>query len=91
MDREPEIMGSHYQLDLEHLPWPVNVLKFNGAVSDMRNGDDMTATLRDPDVVGNLCQLLGSQADLLYEVRQTDSEYRIKVVKKGPGKREKRS
>ena len=90
MDREPGIMGSHYQLDLEHLPWPVSVLKFNGTVSDMRSGDDMTATLRDPDVVGNLCQLLGSQADLHYEVRRTDSEYRIKVVKKSPGKREKR-
>jgi TusA-related sulfurtransferase len=90
MDREPGIMGSHYHIDLEHLPWPVSVLKFNGTVSDMRSGDDMTATLRDPDVVGNLCQLLSSQADLLYEVQQTDSEFRIKVVKGSPGQHEKR-
>ena len=79
----PEIMGNHYQLHLEHYPWPVSLLKFNGAISAMRTGDDMIATLRDPDVFGNICMLLGNQPDLDYEVRQTDAEYRIQVIKGG--------
>ena len=74
-------MGSLYHIQLEHLPWPVSVLKFNGAVSAMRTGDEMTASLQDPDVLGNICQLLGSRPDLLYEVQQTGEEYRIQVVK----------
>ncbi len=78
-------MDSHYHIHLEHLPWPVSVLTFNGAVSAMRNGDDMIATLRDPDVVGNICQLLGCLSDLHYEVRQIDGDYHIQVVKGRPG------
>ena len=83
-------MGNHDHLHLEHLPRPVSVLKFNGAVGAMRTGDDMTATLRDPDVVGNLCQLLGGQSDLLYEVRQRDADYCIQVLKGRSGRRDKR-
>ena len=76
-------MGSHYHLHLEHHPWPVSLLKFNGAVSALQSGDDMIVTMRDPDVVGNICLLLGSQPDLHYEVRQNHAHYHIQVVK-GP-------
>jgi hypothetical protein len=74
-------MDSHSELHLEHLPWPISVLTFNGAVNALRTGDDMTAILRDPDVVGNLCQLLGNQPNLRYEVRQIDTDYCIQVFK----------
>ena len=80
---ERGIMGSHYHIQLGHLPWPVSVLTFNGAVSAMRSGDDMIATIRDPDVVGNICLLLGNQPDLRYEVREADAQYHIQVIK-GP-------
>lgn len=43
----------------------------------------MIATIRDPDVFGNICTLLSNQLDLDYEVRQTDAEYRIQVIKGG--------
>ncbi len=79
-------MGSHYQLHLEHIPWPISVLKFNNAVSAMRTGDDMIVTMRDPDVVENICQLLGSRSDLHYEAQQNDAEYSIHVVKGKPGR-----
>ena len=82
------IMDRHNHLHLENLPWPVSVLTFNGAVRAMRTGDELTATLRDPDVVGNLCLLLGSQADLQYDVRQTAAGFRIEVARGGcPGRR----
>jgi TusA-related sulfurtransferase len=74
-------MCRHLQIHLEDLPWPVNVLKFNQVVYDMQPGDDMTATIRDADVVGNLQQLLRSQPTLHFDVSQTDADYRIRVTK----------
>jgi hypothetical protein len=47
----------------------------------MQPGDDMTATIRDADVVGNLQQLLRSQPTLHFDVSQTDADYRIRVTK----------
>ena len=76
------IMGRHLHLHLEDLPWPVNVLKFNQAVYDMQPGDDMLATLNDLDVVGNLQQLLSSQAEVYFDVFQTNTDYRIRVTKR---------
>ena len=75
-------MGRHLQINLENLPWPVNVLKFNQAVYDMQSGDDMLATVNDSDVVGNLQQLLNSQAEVDYDVFQTHTDYRIRVTKR---------
>jgi hypothetical protein len=65
-------MCRHLHLNLEELPWPVNVLKFNQVVYDMQPGDDMIATIKDADVVGNLQQLLDSQPELHFDVSQTD-------------------
>ena len=84
-------MSSLYQLHLEHLPWPISVLKFNGAVSALRAGDVMIATVQDMDVVGNICQLLGSQPDLRYEIQKTDAAYRIQVVKGKPNRWDNRA
>ena len=47
-------MCRHLHINLEDLPWPLNVLKFNQAIYEMQPGDDMIATIKDPDVVGNL-------------------------------------
>jgi TusA-related sulfurtransferase len=74
-------MCRHLHLNLEELPWPVNVLKFNQVVYDMQPGDDMIATIKDADVVGNLQQLLDSQPELHFDVSQTDEDYRIRVTK----------
>lgn len=74
-------MCRHLHINLEDLPWPVNVLKFNQVVYDMQPGDDMIATIKDADVVGNLQQLLVSQPELHFDVSQTDTDYRIRVTK----------
>lgn len=75
-------MGRHLHIHLENLPWPVNVLKFNQAVYDMQPGDDMLATISDADVVGNLQQLLSSQAEVDFDVFRTHTDYRIRVTKR---------
>jgi TusA-related sulfurtransferase len=74
-------MSRHLHINLEDLPWPVNVLKFNQAVYEMQPGDDMIATVNDADVVGNLRQLLSSQSELRFAVFQTDADYRIEITK----------
>jgi TusA-related sulfurtransferase len=75
------MMCRHLQLHLEDLPWPVNVLKFNQVVSDMQPGDEMMATIKDADVVGNLQQLLCSQPELRFDVSRTEVDYCIRVTK----------
>jgi TusA-related sulfurtransferase len=75
-------MRRHLHINLEQFPWPVNILKFNQAVYDMRPGDDMIATINDADVVGNLQQLLSSQAEVVFDVFQTNTDYRIRVTKR---------
>lgn len=48
----------------------------------MQPGDDMLATVNDADVVGNLQQLLRSQAEVDFDVFQTNTDYRIRVTKR---------
>jgi len=74
-------MSRHLHINLEDLPWPVNVLKFNQTVNDLQPGDDIIATINDADVVGNLQQLLSSQSELRFDVSQTNTDYRIRVTK----------
>ncbi|BBO70180.1 hypothetical protein DSCA_41100 [Desulfosarcina alkanivorans] len=74
-------MCRHLHINLEDLPWPVNVLKFNQMVHDMQPGDDVTATIKDADVVDNLQQLLGNRAGLHFDVFQAETDYRIRVTK----------
>jgi hypothetical protein len=74
-------MCRHLHIQLDDIPWPVSVLKFNQALHDLQSGDGMTATVKDADVVGNLQLLLDSQPDLRFTVDQTDSDYRIQVTK----------
>jgi TusA-related sulfurtransferase len=75
-------MVGHHQLHLEDLPWPLSVLNFNRALDTLKPGDDMQVTLRDPDVVGNLRQLLGSLPGLSYDIKRIGETFRILVVKK---------
>lgn len=74
-------MSRHLHINLEDLPWPVNVLKFYQAVYEMKPGDDMIATINDADVVANLQQILSSQSELRFDVSQTNTDYRIRVTK----------
>ena len=46
----------------------------------MQPGDDTLATLNDLDVVENLQQLLSSQAEVDFDVFQTNTDYRIRVT-----------
>ena len=75
-------MCRHLHINLEDLPWPVSVLKFNQAVYDMQPGDDMVATIKDANVVSNLRLLLGGQPDVRFEMSRTDTDYRIRVSKR---------
>jgi hypothetical protein len=75
-------MCRHLRINLENLPWPVNILTFNRVVYDMQPGDDMIASLNDVDVVGNLQQLLSNQAEVDFDVFQTNANYRIRVTKR---------
>jgi hypothetical protein len=72
------------QLNLDDLPWPLSLLKFDQAVYELRAGDDMIATVKDREIVGNLRRLLCSQPDLCFHVIRTDRHYYIKVTKKVP-------
>lgn len=74
-------MCRHLHINLEDLPWPLNVLKFNQAIYEMQPGDDMIATIKDPDVVGNLQLLLSSQVELYFDVSQADTDFLIRVIK----------
>lgn len=74
-------MCRHLHINLEDLPWPLNVLKFNQAIYEMQPGDDMIATIKDPDVVGNLQLLLSSQVELNFDVSQADTDFLIRVIK----------
>jgi len=74
-------MGGHHQLHLEDLPWPLSVLNFNRALDALKPGDNMHVTVIDPDVVGNLRQLLGSLPGLSYDIAKIDQKFRILVVK----------
>jgi TusA-related sulfurtransferase len=75
-------MCRHLHINLEDFPWPVNVLKFNQAIYEMQPGDDMIATIKDPDVVGNLQLLLSSQTGLHFDVSQADTDFLIRVIKR---------
>ena len=74
-------MSRHRHLNLDALPWPVNVLKFNQVLHELEPGDDMTAFVSDGDVAANLKQLLSGQADLLCDVTQEPPDYRIRVTR----------
>lgn len=69
-------------IDLDALPWPINVLKFNQAIRTIEQGDAMIATIDDADVVDNLQQLLSSLPELDYEVSKRDARYRIRVSRR---------
>ena len=74
-------MKRHLDLNLEDLPWPVNVLKFNQVLCDLQPGDDITATVSDGNVVGNLKQLLRCQPGLSFDIAHTDVDFRIHVTR----------
>jgi TusA-related sulfurtransferase len=74
-------MHRHLRINLEDIPWPVNVLKFNQALHGLQPGDDMTVTINDKDVLGNLELLLSRQSDLSFDITGRRGEYRIRIKK----------
>ena len=76
-------VGRRRHINLENIPWPISVLKFNQAVSEMNPGEQIIASLKDADVVTNLLQLLRHQPDVEVTTSTSDAELRIEVKKKG--------
>ena len=70
------------RMDLDALPWPINVLKFNQAIRNIATGDSIVVTIDDADVVDNLQQLLCSLPELDFEVNKRDARYRIRVSRR---------
>ncbi|WP_155324860.1 hypothetical protein [Desulfosarcina ovata] len=75
-------MGPCMRLNLDELPWPVNVLTFNRAIDGMQPGDIIMATIADAHVVDNLKRILGSLPDLFFDVVQKKRGYHIQVIRK---------
>ncbi len=67
------------RINLEDMPWPMNILKFNQAVSEMKPGDHMIAFLKDADVMANLLRLLRHRPDMKFTTSTSDEKCRIEV------------
>jgi hypothetical protein len=76
-----DTVGRHRHINLEDTPWPMSILKFNRALSEMQPGDDMIATLSDADVITNLLQLLRHHPGVGFTVSSSGSDFCIEVKK----------
>jgi len=74
--------GRQRKINLEKMPWPVSVLKFNRAVSEMKPGDKIIAFIRDADVIANLLKLLRGRGGVGVTVSSFDGEFCFEVRKK---------
>lgn len=74
-----DTVGRHRHLNLEDTPWPMSILKFNRALSEMKPGDDMTATISDADVITNLLQLLRHHPGVGFTVSSSGSNFCVEV------------
>jgi TusA-related sulfurtransferase len=74
-------MRRHRHLSLGDLHWPLNILKFNKAVHELKPGDEMITRTDDADVVGNLQQLLNNWPGVQFDVVHMRTDYRIRVIK----------
>ena len=75
-------MCRHFHLDLDALPWPVSLLKFNQAVDTLRAGETLSANLCDADIVGNLERLMTCQPTLDFEVVRTERGFHVRVARR---------
>jgi hypothetical protein len=73
------IMGRLRHINLEDIPWPISILKFNQVVSEMKPGDHMIAFLKDVDVMNNLLQLMRHQPDLGVTTSTSGNDFYIEV------------
>jgi hypothetical protein len=74
-------VGRLRHINLEDTPWPISILKFNQAVSELKPGDDMIAFINDADVIANLLQLLRHQPGVGFTVSFAGSDFCIEVKK----------
>ena len=71
-------------LDLVNVPWPICVLKCNGKVGEMKPGDTLKVTLKDPGVKDNLVLLLNALQNLQFEFQNTTDGYLLHIKKDAP-------
>lgn len=74
-------MGRRRHINLEDIPWPISILKFNQAVCEMKPGDRIIAFLKDADVMTNLLQLLHHRTDVGVTTRASGDDLCIEVKK----------
>jgi hypothetical protein len=74
-------VGRLRHINLEHIPWPISILKFNQAVTEMNPGDHMIVFLKDSDVMTNLLQLLRYQPDVAFTTSTSGGDMSIEVKK----------
>ena len=67
---------------VRHVARLVTGMSANRALEALKPGDDMHVTVIDPDVVGNLRQLMGSLPGLNYDIKRIGEKFRILVAKK---------
>ena len=75
-------MCRRFHLDLDALPWPVSLLKFNQAVDTLRAGETLSATLCDAVIVGNLELLIKRQPTLDFEAVRTERGFHVRVARR---------
>ena len=74
-------VGRHHRIDFVDTPWPISILAFNQAVSEMKPGDHMIAFLKDADVMAGLLQLLRHQPDVTIINATSHGDFCIEVKK----------
>jgi TusA-related sulfurtransferase len=72
-------MGRQTTLSLEHIPWPISVLKCNQQVDTLRPGDELIVTLTDPATVDNLVMLLGTMKEFDFSTCRLDRTFELRI------------
>ena len=71
------------EINLSDMVWPVCVLRCNEVLKELRPGEDLTLTVRDPDVVKSILLIIKSKPDLRFKQFQGSESYQITVRRIG--------
>lgn len=71
-------------LDLANVPWPICILKCDRKVGEMKPGDILKVTLKDPGVRDSLALLLNALQNLQFKFQNTTDGYLLHIKKMHP-------
>jgi TusA-related sulfurtransferase len=74
-------MSKLSRIDLNDVPWPVNLLKCHRHADEMQSGDEIIISLRDKEVKENLVLLLNTMPELRFHVSTAGKDFVINVKK----------